>query len=54
MALLSGVGAVYTPYKFLHFFLQHVDPVDGSLHSAGGAGGRQAEPLWYSFGPALS
>jgi hypothetical protein len=27
IALLSGFGAVYTPYKFLHMFLQEVDQV---------------------------
>lgn len=25
IALLSGSGAVYTPYKFLHFFIDRVD-----------------------------
>eukprot|EP00730_Choanoeca_flexa_P019563 TRINITY_DN9562_c0_g1_i5.p1 TRINITY_DN9562_c0_g1~~TRINITY_DN9562_c0_g1_i5.p1 ORF type:complete len:449 (+),score=99.24 TRINITY_DN9562_c0_g1_i5:39-1385(+) len=28
IALLSGFGAVYTPYKFLHVFLQEVDQVE--------------------------
>lgn len=27
IALMSGFGAVYTPYKFMHFFLEQVDMV---------------------------
>ncbi len=25
IAMLSGSGAVYTPYKFMHYFLEQVD-----------------------------